>query len=179
MAIDPATDLKWRLSTQSGSAGNTTASTPAASTGKYLSTTAITDNSLNNIFDDISASENAGDVVDYRLIFLLNDHATLTLQSPALWIVSQVAGGGTVELSVDTTGVKAKGSATAQAKSIASETTAPTSQTFSAPTSGSPISLADIPAGNCIGIWIKRTAANTPALANDGFQLEVSGTTNP
>ena len=88
-----SSDIVFRLSTTAGSAGNTTAGTPNGSLGKYVSTTTITDATLNNLFDDISGDENAASTVDYRCVFVFNNHASLVLQSPVLWISAEVAGG--------------------------------------------------------------------------------------
>lgn len=173
-----SSDLVYRFSVTSGSAGNTTAGTAAGSLGKYISTTAITDATLNNLFDDISATENAALTVDYRLFFVLNNHASITLTSPVVWLSSETAGGANIAISVDTTGVTAKGSASAQAKQIANETTAPTSQSFSSPTTkGTGLTIADIPAGSVQGIWVRRTAAASTALSPDGVVLRVEGNT--
>jgi hypothetical protein len=82
-----ASDLKFRLATTSGSAGNSTAQgNPNNSLGKYISTTDLTDNTLNNLFDDVSGDENAAGTVDYRCLFVYNSHGSLTWQSPKIWL---------------------------------------------------------------------------------------------
>ena len=89
------TDVKFKLSTTSGSTGNTLAQAdPNLSLGKYVSTTQITDATTNNLFDDITGDENAAGAVDYRCFFVHNSHATLTLLSPKVWISAEVSGGG-------------------------------------------------------------------------------------
>ncbi len=178
MASIVAGDLLWKYSVTSGTTGNTTAGTAAGSLGKYISTTAVSSTTLNDLFDDITPAENAASTVDYRLIFLHNNHATYTYTSPFIYLSSETAGGASISISVDTTGVTAKGSAAVQAKTIANETTAPSTQSFSAPTSfGTGLAMSDIPAGSVQGIWVKRTAANTAALALDGVVLTVQGNT--
>lgn len=177
MAIT-ASDILFKLSTTAGSAGNSNTSTPAASLGKYISTTQITDATLHNLFDVITGDENAASDVEYRCLFVHNNHGTLTLQSPVVWISSEVSGGAVAAISVDATAASAIGSASAQAKQVADESTAPSSQTFTAPTSkGTGIALGDIAAGSCKAIWIRRTAANTSALDNDGVTIRVEGDT--
>jgi len=174
-----STDIKFKLAITSGSAGNSAAQPdPNASLGKYISTTVITDNTLNNLFDDISGDENAASTVDYRCVFIHNSHASLTLQSPKAWISAEVSNGASVAIGLDTTAASAIGSASAQALTIANETTAPAGVSFSAPTTkGAGISLGNIPAGQCIAIWVRRTAANNAALDNDGATLKVEGDT--
>lgn len=178
MAITTA-EINFKLSVLTGSAGNSTAGTPAGSLGKYISTTAITDATINNLFDDVSAAENAASDVEYRCFFVHNSHATLTWQTPVIWLHSEVAGGTTVAISVDTTAASAIGSASAQAKEVADESTAPTSQTFTAPTTeGTGLALSDIAPGYCKAVWVRRTANNSAALSDDGVTLRASGDTD-
>lgn len=170
------TDIKIKLSTTSGSAGNSNSQGDVnASLGKYISTTQITDNTLNNLFSDISGSENAASQVDYRCIFIHNSHASLTMQSTVVYLYSEVSGGASIAIGVDTNAASAIGSSSAQAVTIASTTTAPTGVSFSSPTSlGTGISIGNIAAGSCRAIWVRRTAANTTAKDNDGVTIRVS-----
>lgn len=174
-----STDILYKLSTTSGSAGNSLSQGSVnSSLGKYISTTQITDNTLNNLFDDITGAQNAASQVDYRCIFIHNAHATLTLVNAVAYLSSEVSGGASIAIGVDTTGVTAIGSSSAQAVTIASVTTAPTGPSFSSPTtSGTGISLGDITAGSCVAIWVRRTASNTSPKANDGVTLTVYGDT--
>lgn len=177
MAIT-ATDIKFKFSVKTGSAGDSTAGTAAGSLGKYVSTTEITDATLNNLFDDVTGDENAASDVEYRCIFVHNDHATLTLQSSVMWISAEVAGGTDVAIAADGIGATPKGQAGAQADEVADESTAPSGESFSSPTTkGGGISLGDIAAGEVYAIWVRRTAANTAALDNDGATIRVEGDT--
>lgn len=159
-----AGDVEFRYSTKVGSAGDSTASTGDGSLGKYMSTTV----QGATLFDDISAAENAASTVDYRCLFLLNKHATLTLKSTVVYISAEVAGGASVAVSIDGVAASAKGSGSAQAALVANETTAPTGVgAFSSPTTaGAGLSLGDIPAASCRAFWVRRTAANTAAVAD-------------
>jgi hypothetical protein len=172
-----SSDLLYKLSVTTGSAGNSTAQgNPNNSLGKYLSTTQITDNTLNNLFDDISGDENAASTVDYRCMFVHNNHGTLTLQSPVAWISSEVSGGASVAIGLDPAGVTNIGSSSAQAATIANETTAPAGVTFSAPTTKSAgLSIGNIGPGQCAAIWVRRTAANTAAANSDGAVIRTEG----
>jgi hypothetical protein len=175
-----AGDLLYKLTTKSGSAGNSLTSTPAASLGKYISTTQITDATLNNLFDDISGDENAASDVGYRCIAIHNAHATLSLTSAVVWLSAEVAGGAAGAIAVDDAAASAIGSASAQGDEIADESTAPGAGVgaFSSPTSkGTGLSLGTIAAGYCRFIWVRRTAANSAALDNDGVTIRVEGDT--
>lgn len=178
MAIVTA-DILAKLSVTSGAAGNSTAQAdPNASLGKYMSSTQITDATLDNLFDDISGDENAASTVDYRCFFFHNSHAGITLKSAKVWIYSEVAGGASVAIGLDASGVKTATSATAQATTIATEAAAPLNVTFSAPVSKSTgLSVGDIAASSCIAVWVRRTAANTAAKNSDGATIRIEGDT--
>lgn len=173
------TDIKFKLSVLTGAAGNSTAGTPAGSLGKYISTTEITDNTLNNLFDDVTGAENAASDVEYRCIFIHNAHASLTYTTPYVWLSAEVAGGASIAIAIDSTATSAIGSAGAQADDVADESTAPApALSFSSPTSyGTGLAVGSIPAGYCKAIWVRRTCANTSPKTNDGVTISVSGDT--
>lgn len=171
-----ASDIVYRLSVVTASAGDTTASTPAASLGDQVSTSVITTAQLNNIFDDVSGAEASAGDVEYRCIFVLNNHATLTLLGASVSVQSQTAGGGTIDIALDNIAVSAKGAAGAQAATVANEQTSPgaSAGAFGA----GPLTIGDMPPGQVKGIWLRRTvAAATAGLNNDGVILAVTGDT--
>lgn len=173
-----SSDLLVKLSVKTGSAGNTTAQAdPNASLGKYISTTQLTDNALNNLFDNVSGDENAASAVEYRCIFLHNAHATLTLQGTKVWVSAEVSGGANVAIAVDNVAASAVGASSAQAAEIANDTTAPTGVgAFSTPTTkATGLVFGDIGPGQCRAIWIRRTATNSAALNNDGAIISFEG----
>ena len=176
MAIT-ATDILFKFSV-SAAAGNTTGGSAATSLGDQISTTQITDASLHNLFDVVSGDENAASEAEYRGFFVHNNHGSLTWENVVVWLSAEVANGAVAAISVDTTGVTAVGSGSAQMKTIADENTAPATQTFSAPTTkGTGLAIGNIPAGSVAGIWVRRTAANTAALDNDGVTIRCEGDT--
>jgi hypothetical protein len=169
MAAITQAELIWRYSTTAGAAGNTTAGTAAGSLGRYISTTAWAGGAANDLFDDITGAENAASTVDYRCIFIYNSNA---------YISAEVAGGASIAIGPDTTAASTLGSATAQALTIANETTAPAGVTFTAPTTAATgIALGTIGVGQVKAFWVRRTAANTAALSGDGVTLSCSGDT--
>ena len=176
MAIT-ASDIKFRLSTATGP-GNSTAGTPNASLGGFMSSTDMVAGA-NGLFDDISGAENAASTVDYRCVFVYNDHDTLTLQNAVVYMSAEVAGGANITIAVDNIGPLADNSASAQAAVIANETTAPTGAgAFSAPTTpGAGLSLGNIGPNQVKGVWCKRTATNSAAVTGDGFTLACIGDT--
>jgi hypothetical protein len=172
-----ASDIITRFSVTSGAAGDATAGTAAGSMGKYVSTTAWADGAI--LFDDVSGAENAASEAEYRCIFVLNNHATLTLQNAVVYLSAEVAGGASVALAVDNIAASAKGSASAQAAQIANEDTAPTGVgAFSSPTTAATgLALGNLAPGQVRGVWIRRTTANTVAVDADGFTLGIAGDT--
>lgn len=173
-----ASDILRKFSVTTGSAGNTLPGSAATSLGRYISTTQITDATLNNLFDDISGDENAASDVEYRCFFIHNAHATLTWSNVAAWLVSEVAGGANTAIGLDTTAPSALNSASAQALTVADEQTAPTGVSFSSPTlKVSGLSIGSLPAGFVKAIWVRRTATNSGALSNDGVTLRIEGDT--
>lgn len=177
-----AADIKIKLSTKAGTAGNSLAqANVSASLGKYISTTEIVTATINNLFDNVTGAENAASVVDYRCIFVHNSHATITLESAGIYISSQVAGGTVLAIAIDNIAASAIGSSSAQAFEATTELTNPAASTggFSSPsTSGSALSLGNILPGFCKAVWVRRTAANTVAVDSDGGTFVVVGDTS-
>jgi hypothetical protein len=152
--------------------------TPTRGSASTPSTTAWAGGSVNDLFDNISGAENAASTVDYRGLAILNNNASNTLQNPVIYISAETAGGASIAVGVDSTATSAKGGASAQMLTIASETTAPAAISFSSPTtSGTGLALSDIPVANVKGVWVRRTAANTAALSADGVTLAITGDT--
>jgi len=162
-------------------AGNTTAQpTPALSLGDQISTTVWSGSVLNDLFDDVTGAENSASVADYRCIFVHNSNSANALQNAVVYISGEVAGGTTISLAVDTVGVVAIGSGSAQALVATNETTGPqTSLTYStaavSPATG--LALGSIGTGQCRAFWIKRQASNSSALTGDGVTISVTGDT--
>lgn len=179
MAITAA-DINFKGSTgATASAGNSVANAGAGTNlGDVCTSGTLTDNALNNLFDNITGDQNANSQVDYQCIFVHNAHASLTLENAKVYMSAETAGGASIAISVDTTAASAVGAASDQAKTIASKTTAPASQAFSSPTTeGTALALGNIGPGQVKGIWVRRTAANTAALDNDSVTLTVVGDT--
>jgi hypothetical protein len=178
MAAITAGEILFKYSV-AAAAGNTTAGTANTSLGDQVSTTAWAGGSANDLFDDISGAENAASTVDYRCIFVHNTNASNALENAVVYISAEVAGGASIALATDNIVASAVGSASAQAATIASETTAPTGvSAFSAPTTiGTGLALGTIGVGQVKAFWIRRTAANTAALSGDGVTIAVTGDT--
>ena len=158
-------DLPFYLSTKSGSAGNTTAQgDPNLSLGKYLSTTPAPE-TLNGLFDGVTAARNGAGEVDYRSVWVRNVHATLTATAGSAYLEDgDPAGGMQWAFGVDPTAAAPVGRASAQGLEIANDTTAPAGVTWStATTPETGQSVGNIPPGYCRQVWIRCTQTNAAA----------------
>ena len=173
-----AGDMLYKFSVKTGSAGDSVAGNAAGSLGKYISTTELTDAALNNLFDDVSGDDNVALDEEYRCIFIHNNHATLTLAAPVLCLSGETANGADISIALDGVGVTPKGQIGAQADEVADEDTPPSGESFTSPgTKGAGLVMPDIPPGQVHAFWVKRTAANSPALNNDDVTFTVEGDT--
>lgn len=167
-----STDIQWRLS---GGAAN---SDPNAALGGAMSSTAIADAVANNLWDDVSGAESASGDTEYRGFYVRNNHGTLTLQGAVIYISSATSSADTefdIGVAVEAMNV--------QMATIANESTAPSSVTFSRPTTfagGLQLNSATgLTSGSNRGVWIKRTVNAAAAAAADTGTLKVEGDTGP
>lgn len=153
----------------SGGASN---SDPAASIGGAKSSTAWTGGTLHDLFPVITGDDNANEVVDYRGIYLQNNHGSLTWESVMAWISAQTAGGADIAIGLADEGLSAT------METLANANTAPSGVSFSAPTTkGAGLSIGNMASAAYIGIWIRRTATDSAAIDNDGATLSFEGDT--
>ena len=180
MAITDS-DIRWRYSVKAGSAGDSSAQAdPNASIGRYMSTTEWTAGVLNDLFSDITGTQNLALASDYRCIFVYNSHATLTLMNAAIWIPAQAVGGADILIGLDTTTKRQHGASSVQALEVSDSSVAPTGVSFSAAaTLGAALALSDLAPGECKAVWVKRTATNSGTLSNDSVTFRISGETLP
>ncbi len=151
------TDIQIRLS---GGAANSNVN---ASLGGAKSSTQVTDNTLNNLFDDVSGSESLAGDTEYRCVYIHNAHASLTMQNVRVYVQSNTSStNDTWEIGLGTAALNAT------EQTIADETTAPSGVTFSAPTSyATGLAPPDIPFGQHKAIWYKRIVDPSAAANNN------------
>lgn len=183
-AIVPG-DVLFYLSAPAASVGFATAATVGNSWGGWFSTSALSSTPLDNLFTDITGSENAASQVDYACLFVLNNTSSgNSMLNSVAWLptASDVAGGATLQIAVDPTAASVKTSSSLQAVKITSATVAPAGVSgWVSDTSTSPVSpsytngavLGTIAPGYVRAIWIKRSAANTAPVNNDGGGIEI------
>lgn len=164
-----ASDIKWRLS---GGAGN---SDPNAALGGVISSVDIVDATTDNLFDDVSGAESAAGDVEYRGFYVRNGHATLALSNTKIYISSLTSSTSTefdLGLAVEATN--------ATMATIANESTAPSSVTFTRPTDYTGgLSIGTLNAGDYKGVWIRRTVTAGASPTTDTGTVKVEGDTPP
>lgn len=164
MAIIPA-NLKFFLS---GGASN---SDPNAALGGAKSSVEIVDDTLNNLFDDVSGGEHAAGDINYRCLFIKNDSAE-TASNVKVYLESNTpAVDDSVEIGKDLS------IPSNTADTIADENTAPSPAVTFSSANGYPnaLSIGSLAAGQSAAIWVKRivVAGSTAQAAND-FVLKIS-----
>jgi hypothetical protein len=165
-----AGDIHFR---HSGGAGN---SDPNADLGGIMSSTQITDASNGNLFDDVSGAESAAGDIEYRGFYGYNNHGSLTLQDARIYISSLTSSADT-EFDL---GIAAEAVNVTMA-TIGNESTAPSSVTFTRPTTyagGLQLnSTTGLTSGSRRGVWIRRTVTAGAAAAADTGTIKIEGDT--
>ena len=167
MAIT-ASDLKIYLS---GGAGN---SDPNASLGGIISSTEVTDNTTHNLFDQVSGTESLAGDTEYRGVYLKNTHGSLTLQNTKVYISSNTGSADTtIDIALD------GGATNATMETLSDESTAPSGETFTAPTTyAGGLSIGSLAAGEKKGLFIRRTVnASAAAVNDDAVTIKYDGDT--
>lgn len=161
-----STDIQYRLS---GGAAN---ADPLASLGGAKSSVSAG----TNLFDDVPSAEAAAGRVEYRCVYIHNNHGTESYLAPiALWIAANTPSPGTViDIGIGTAALNAT------EQTVANETTAPSGVTFTSPSSfATGLSIPTIPAGQHRSVWIRRTVSAGAAAFADSATLSVQGDVNP
>jgi hypothetical protein len=148
------------VSRLSGGSGNSSGN---ASLGGAKSSNAAS-STVDQLFDQVSASEATAGDTEYRCIYLHNGNGSSSMLNTVVWISSNTPSASTtLDIGVGTAAVNGT------EQTIANESTAPVSVTFSAPsTQGTGLALGDIPPGEHKAIWLRRTvSAAAGAVASD------------
>lgn len=157
-----AVTIVYRLS---GGSSNTD---PAASLGGAMSSEAVS-TSLNGLFDLVSSAEALAGDTEYRCIYVLNTGATTALGAK-LWIQSNTPNSDN-QIAIALGGEGLNGTA----ETPGDESTAPTGETFSEPSSeGAGLTLGDMDQDEYYPVWIRRTVDTAAAAdASETFTLRV------
>lgn len=152
-----SSDLKIRLS---GGAGNTDFN---LSLGGAKSNTEVVNNFNNNIFDDVSEPEHTAGDIEYRCIYLHNGDSTTPMKNVKIYISSETSVlDDEWDIGLGTSGLNGT------EQTIANESTAPVDVTFTHPlTELNGLSPPDIPVGQHVPVWFRRTVNSGTGTFND------------
>lgn len=121
-------------------------------------------NIKNNLFDDVLKADALNGAIDYRCIYLYNNHPTEAFLQVGVYGYgasgNPAAAGDLFYVGADPAGA-GNGTSTGVAATIANEATAPAGVTFSSPILASPLILGPLNAGEARAIWLRR---NVPAV---------------
>ena len=158
-------DIKCLLS---GGAGNTD---PNAALGGIISVTEIVDDTLDNLFDDVSGAEHAAGDINYRCFYVKNNSAEIAYNVKIYIDTNTPAADDVINIGLDLGGLDAT------ADTIADEHTAPDPAVTFTTADGyaNALNMGDIPAGEKFAVWVKRiVSAGSTAQANNSAILKVS-----
>lgn len=163
-----STDITFQLS---GGAAN---ADPNASLGGIISSNAIVDATLQNLFDNVTGDEASAGDSEYRCLYIKNTHGTLTLQNAKVWVQTESPSSDSDELIG--LGTSAIGGVE---QTVADESTAPTGVTFTQSNlEAGALTIGDLAAGEWKALWIRRDIlAASSAYNSDGPTLRVKGET--
>lgn len=168
-----ASDVQFRYS------GGTTNTSAAACLGGAISTDAsgvIDDGVKNDLFDDVSGAEATAGDIEYRGFYVKNNHGSIALTDASIYVSSDSTS-ATEEIDI---GIAAEAVNVSMA-TIANESTAPTSVTFTHPSAAGTLkinSTTGLTAGSYRGVWLRRSVtAGTTAQANNVCTISVTGDT--
>ena len=140
--------------------------------GGVISYAQVVTSLFENLFDDVTSGEATAGSIEYRCFYVENTGDT-SMTGSVIYISSDTTSASTVlDIGLDAAGLN--GTAT----TIANETTAPGSVTFTHPTTpGSGLSLGTLAADDFYAVWVRRTVtAAAPASTLDTGEITVEVT---
>jgi hypothetical protein len=169
-----ATDIVYRLS---GGAANAAVN---SSIGGIMSSTAMVDATVANLFDNVTGDQTAVGYTNYRCFYVRNSHATITWQNVKVWINSNTTSPDSdASIGLDAAAV-GNGSTTGVAATPANDTTAPAGVAFTQPTTkAGALTIGDMAPGTAKAIWVKRVVtAGAAAFNADTMVVRTEGDTS-
>ncbi len=131
-------------------------------------------NETENIFPDVTASEASTGDLEYRCVYILNDHPSETIATLNVWVGKQYAGEQDVAIAFDSGGVGASAPVLADGDD---STDILSGLSFVSPSAeGSAISVTTIGPGVAVPLWIRRNIQwpVQNAVANDTFGIAMA-----
>lgn len=157
-----STDILFK---HSGGAAN---ADPNASLGGVISSVSVTDNTLLNLFDNVTGDEHTVGDTEYRCFYVKNNSAE-TAYNVKIWIETNT------QAADDTLNIGKETVIGSPVQVVANESTAPTGISFlTAAGQSNAILLGDMTAGTVYGIWLKRIVSpGSTAQASNSAQIKI------
>lgn len=183
MAI-ATTDIDWYLTGAASDGGVQT--NPNLSFGGYRAASEITSAAASNIYDDVSGAEASAGDTEYRCICVRNNHATLTLYNPAVYINATTGTtDDTISFAVE---VPTGGDTNGTCQTIGGESTSPTVNsgncanwsTATTKLAGQTLNIGshdtNLDKSEIIYVWLKRViGAGAAAVADETWTVAIEG----
>lgn len=157
-------DLKVYLS---GGTGNTNINDSLGGARSTVNDGVQVSNTLNNMWPDITSTESSDGSIRYRCVYIRNTNVEFTWSNAKIWISTPTeSSDDEVDIAIGSAAINAT------EQTIANDTTAPSSVTFSRPTSkGTGLNLGTLTAGQHRSIWIRRTVDPGAAQQSNNFYI--------
>ncbi|CAM0071080.1 hypothetical protein VPHF86_0348 [Vibrio phage F86] len=175
-------DLKFKKSLHEVAAGVDNGNThdlAVSSLGLGVSTDELTSGLLHDLFDAVPSSEASAGRVEYRCIYVENDHASLTLYDSKIFISSNTdSSGTTIEIGVDPVSVNGEDSLIALVDEVDSSNLLSSVVWSTSPTFDNGLSLGNLAAGEQRAVWIRRTINSATVATAETATLALRGDTD-
>lgn len=156
--------------------GGGTQSDADDSIGGAIADNGPTDNTINEVWDDVTGDEAVSGTTEYRILYVKNDSSTDSLEDTKFWI-SQVTASTDDEVAIALMAAGKNGTA----ERLSDETTAPSGgESFSAPTTkAGGLTIGTLAAGDYYPICIRRIVnASSSAYDANNYKIKVEGDTS-
>jgi hypothetical protein len=162
-------DIQFYLSAPGARQGFVGPGSPEGSLGGYVSTTPLSADPMNNLFQDVRGEANEAGVTDYRCVFVRNAHTRLTLRDAKVWV--EPVAGTDITIGVDPVGPIRENVSARQAVGPGGVEFLP------AYGKGSALSLGNLPPESVAAVWVMRRVRQAEPSNGVGFALRIVGET--
>lgn len=175
-------DLKFKKSLHTVAAGvgnGNTHDLEVSSLGLGVGVDELTSGLLHDLFDAVPSSEALNGRSEYRCIYVVNEHASLTLFDAKVFISNNTASENTeIEIAVDPVSLNGEDSTIALVDEADSSGLLDSIAWGTYPTFASGLSLGNVAAGEQRAVWIKRTIQAGAAATADSATITMRGDTD-
>ncbi len=175
-------DLKFNksLHTVAASVGNgNTHDLEVDSLGLGVSSDELTSGLLHDLFDSVPSAEAQAGRIEYRCIYVVNTHATLTLYDAKIFIAANTSSDDTtIEIAADLVAVNGEDSVIALADEADSTNLLSAAVWGAHPTYDTALELGNLASGEQRAIWVRRSINAGTSASADTATLALRGDTD-